>query len=89
MNTNEMYDVMRSDRFKPFAVHYLSGRRFVVSSQDQAILSSDKRTLVLARSTKSTEGSGIDLIDVALAEQIEILPEPPKSRMWWISNNGH
>ncbi|MEM9883021.1 MAG: hypothetical protein AAF800_08905 [Planctomycetota bacterium] len=89
MNINEMYDVMRADPFKSFAVHYPSGKRFVISSQDQAILSGDKRTLMLTRSASSVEGSGVDLIDVALAEHVEMLPEPIKERMWWVSKNGH
>jgi hypothetical protein len=89
MNINEMYDVMRADPFKPFAVYYPSGRRFVINSQDQAILSDDKRTLVMARPSTPTEAGGVNLIDVALAETVEILEEPAKGRMWWISNNGH
>ncbi|MEO1236325.1 MAG: hypothetical protein AAFX76_06000 [Planctomycetota bacterium] len=84
-----MYDVMKAEPFQPFAVYYPSGRRFVVSSRDQAVISGDKRTLVLARDPRSQEGSGIDMIDVAMAEQIEILSDPPKDRMWWVSPNGH
>jgi len=86
MNPEEMRDVMQAEPFRPFAVHYPSGRRFVVSSGDQAILSPDKRTLVMVR---SGERPGIDMVDVIMAERIEMLPEEPKPRMWWINDNGH
>ncbi|MFN3168929.1 MAG: hypothetical protein ACE37H_17915 [Phycisphaeraceae bacterium] len=86
MNPEEMKDVMQAEPFKPFVIHYPSGRGFEISSSDQAVLSADKRTLVRAR---SGQDGGIDLIDVIMAERIEILPEQPKPRMWWINKNGH
>jgi hypothetical protein len=76
---------MKAEPFKPFAVHYPSGTRFVISSSDQAVLSPDKRTLVLA---SAGENGGIDLIDVIMAERIELIAEQPKPRMWWVSRNG-
>ncbi|MEM1211646.1 MAG: hypothetical protein AAGI68_05040 [Planctomycetota bacterium] len=86
MNPTEMKDALAAEPFKPFIISYPSGRQIGVSSADQAILSGDKRTLVIA---KPSDQGGIDLLDVVMIESIEFQPEQPKPRMWWITPNGH
>lgn len=88
MDPIEVQKLLAEQPFKPFVAHYPSDKAIEVRSPDQALLTGDKRTLVVAKPA-SQDGGGFEMLDVIMIERIDQLPLDTQPRMWWISNNGH
>lgn len=85
MNPGEFKKLVQDEPFRPFRMHYPSGRTFEIESADQALLSNDLRSVVIPDPSDGT----FDILDVVMIERIETLPQEPKPRAWWTSTNGH
>ena len=85
MNPTEFKNALLKRPFRPFNIHYPSGKVYAIRSEHQTIISPSLRSITIARpSIPGGPTGGFDMLDVIMIERLEMLDEPPLPHNWWL-----
>lgn len=85
MNPTEFKDALTQRPFRPFNVHFPSGKVYAIRSENQAIISPGLRTITIVRpAVPGKPAGGFDMLDVIMIERLEMLDTPALPPNWWL-----
>ena len=84
MNPSDLLEAVLKEPFQPFNLHYPSGKMYAVRSANQCIVTQSGRSIVIARPNPQKNAGGFDMLDVVMAERLEVLDEAPMPLNWWL-----
>ncbi len=84
MNPSDLLEAVLKEPFQPFNLHYPSGKMYAVRSANQCIVTPSRRSIIIVRPNPGENQGGFDMLDVVMAERLEVLDEDPLPPHWWL-----